>query len=105
MILLTMLLKYCLEKHGNSNRIVEKNITACTTTLFLNVVNVRMNSTQLVVKKYEICDCCDFRVTQPCPLRNLIEYLHASQNMHVIVGPFVGLSVVILIDAGKYFQM
>ena len=44
MILLTMLLKYCLEKHENRNRIVEKDITACTTTLFLNVVNVRMNS-------------------------------------------------------------
>ena len=78
MILLTMLLKYCLEKHENRNRIVEKDITACTTTLFLNVVNVRINSTQLVVQKYEICDGCDFRVTQSCPLRSLNEYLHAG---------------------------
>ena len=32
MILLTMLLKYFLEKHENRNRVVEKDITACTTT-------------------------------------------------------------------------
>ena len=78
MILLTMLLKYFLEKHENRNRIVEKDIIACTTNLFLNVGNVRINSTQLVVQKYEICNGCDFRSTQSCPLRSLNEYLHAG---------------------------
>ena len=52
MILLIMLLKYFLEKHEIETELMRNTLLNVYNNLTLSVVNVRMNSTQLVAQKY-----------------------------------------------------